>query len=47
MTLKDLREYLAGLQKDVNLPNPQILKFKTFLTTAVIFDQIGPFFASF
>ena len=37
----------TGLQKDVNLPNPQILKFETFLTTAVIFYQTGPFFASF
>ena len=36
--------YYAGLQKDVNLPNPQILKFETFLTAAIIFDQTGPFF---
>ena len=40
-------EVASGLKKDVNLPNPQILTFKTFLTIAVIFDQIRLIFASF
>ena len=37
----------TGLQKDVNLPNPQILKFETFLIQAVIFDHYGLLFRQF